>query len=108
MAESSKLESELYRQLSWAGLSVGLVTEHKFHPDRKWRFDFAWPDRFIAAEVEGAEFANGRHTRGSGFTADCEKYNAAAQLGWRVFRFTGGMVRDGRAFALLNDVLLPF
>ena len=32
----------------------------------------------------------------------------AAKLGWRVFRFTGGMVRDGRAFAMLSDVLLPF
>ena len=25
--------------------------EFKFHPDRKWRFDFAWPEQKIAIEV---------------------------------------------------------
>ena len=105
---TSALEATLYQQLTYGGLAANCETEYAFHPSRKWRFDFAWPDRFIAAEVEGAEFANGRHTRGSGFTADCEKYYEAAKLGWRVFRFTGGMVRDGRAFAMLSDVLLPF
>ena len=105
---SSALEAELYRQLTLGGMDVGLHTEYRFDDSRKWRFDFAYPDRMIAVEVEGGEWVNGRHSRGSGMTNDCEKYNRAAQLGWRVFRFTGGMVKDGRAFAMLNDVVIPF
>lgn len=61
--------------------------EHKFHPTRKWRFDFAWPTQRIAVEVEGGVFARGRHTRPAGFIADCEKYSCAALDGWMVLRF---------------------
>lgn len=64
------------------------VPEHKFHPDRKWRFDFCWPEKLVALEVEGGIWTGGRHTRGSGFTKDMEKYNAAASMGWRVLRTT--------------------
>lgn len=62
------------------------VTEYEFHPTRKWRFDFAWIRQMIALEVEGGTFIAGRHGRGAGMRADMEKYNAAATLGWRVFR----------------------
>ncbi len=63
-------------------------TEFHFHPVRKWRFDFAWPEQKVALEVEGGVFIQGRHSRGSGMKKDMEKYNAAALLGWRVFRVT--------------------
>lgn len=79
--------------------------ELKFHPDRRWRFDFGWPERKIAAEVEGGVYSGGRHTRGAGFTADCEKYNAAAALGWRVLRFTPAMIESGLAVQTLEAVL---
>ena len=69
---------------------------------RDWRFDFAWPDRGLAVEVEGGTWSGGRHTRGGGFEGDCEKYNAAALLGWKVLRFTGGMVESGLAAATLE------
>ena len=62
------------------------VTEHKFHPTRRWRFDLAWPAHLVALEVEGGIWTGGRHTRGSGFKRDVEKYNAAAVLGWRVLK----------------------
>lgn len=79
--------------------------EFRFHPERKWRFDLAWPARHIAAEIEGGTRSNGRHNRHDGFEADAEKYNAAAELGWRVFRFTTGMVRRGDAVATMERVL---
>lgn len=71
--------------------------EYRFHEDRKWRFDFAWPDWKIAVEIEGGTFSGGRHTRGVGFADDCRKYNCAALLGWRLFRFTTGQVKAGYA-----------
>jgi very-short-patch-repair endonuclease len=76
-----------------------------FARPRRWRFDFAWPVERVAVELEGGTYTGGRHTRGRGFEADCEKYNAATALGWRVFRFTAAMVRDGRAAATIEEAL---
>lgn len=67
---------------------TGYTREHKFCTNRRWRFDFAWVDKKIAVEIEGGVWSGGRHTRGMGFIADCEKYNEALFLGWRVFRLT--------------------
>ena len=61
-------------------------TEVKFHPLRKWRFDFCFPEKMLALEIEGAVYSSGRHTRGSGFIKDIDKYNNAAILEWKVFR----------------------
>lgn len=79
--------------------------EHRFHPTRKWKMDFAWPSVKVAAEIEGGIWTGGRHTRGAGFTADAEKYNQAALLGWKVFRFTGQMVRSGKAIETVKKAL---
>ena len=57
----------------------------------------------VAVEVEGGVWTGGRHTRGKGFEADCEKYNAATERGWRVLRVTPKMIADGRA----HDQVLP-
>lgn len=80
----------------------GCVAEHRFHPLRKWRFDWAWPDRFVAMEIEGGHWKNGRHTRGKGFENDMEKYNEAAIAGWTVIRVTHDMLRNGEAFKLVE------
>lgn len=52
---------------------------------------------------------SGRHTRGSGYEADIEKYNAAVSLGWQVLRGTMKHLKDGslvfQADALLRGVL---
>lgn len=61
--------------------------EVKFHPTRKWRLDYAWPDVRLAVEIEGGVYTNGRHTRGHGFVKDMEKYNALTELGWRLLRY---------------------
>ncbi len=87
--------------------AIGILgeQEHRFHPVRKWRFDFAWPELKIAAEVEGGVWTKGRHTRGAGFIKDCEKYNAAGELGWRVFRFPTGMISSGEAMSQIERVV---
>lgn len=62
--------------------------EHRFDAGRRWRMDYAWQQYMVALEVEGGVWTQGRHTRGAGFLADMEKYNAAAVLGWRIIRCT--------------------
>lgn len=69
-------------------LGVECVKEYKFHPERRWRFDYAIPEHKIALEVEGGVWTQGRHTRPQGFLGDIEKYNQATLMGWRVFRTT--------------------
>jgi hypothetical protein len=79
--------------------------EHRFHQERRWRFDLAWPQRLVAVEIEGAVWQMGRHQRPVGYLADIEKYNAAVLLGWRLLRVTPGMVQDGRALELVREAL---
>lgn len=72
------------------------VHEYRFS-ERRWRFDFAWPEQMVAVECEGGTWIRGRHTRGKGFEEDCKKYNRATADGWRVFRCTTGMLKQGPA-----------
>ena len=81
-------KTDLFTALCKSDLCVECVREHQFHPDRKWRFDYAIPSHLIALEVEGGVWTGGRHTSPRGFLGDMEKYNAATLMGWRVFRCT--------------------
>ena len=62
------------------------VAEHCWHPTRKFRADFAWPEHRIILEVEGGIWVSGKHGRGSGIVKDIEKQNEAAALGWLYLR----------------------
>lgn len=65
-----------------------VVKELQFHPDRKWRFDYAFPSRKVAIEIDGAIWTLGRHNRPRGYLNDMEKLNTAASMGWLVLRFS--------------------
>lgn len=60
--------------------------------DRRWRFDFANKELMIAFEVEGGTWTGGRHVNPIGYAKDCEKYNMAARLGWKVYRLVPSMI----------------
>lgn len=96
--------NNLVTQLILAGIRLPML-EHRFHPQRRWRFDFAWPERKIAVEIEGGTFTRGRHVRPLGYEGDCEKYNEAALLGWKVLRFTTRQIAKGIALATLERAL---
>jgi len=79
------------------------VAEYCFAlPNRKWRFDWAWPTQLIALEIEGGVWTKGRHTRGGGFLKDVKKYNAAACLGWRVLRCMPKEFNRGDVFGVIK------
>ena len=101
---TSKLEETLALQIRVTKLPPPL-REFRFHPQRRWRFDFAWPAAKLAVEVEGGVYSGGRHTRGKGFENDCEKQNSAVLRGWRVLRFTGPQVKSAYALAVIESAL---
>jgi len=79
--------------------------EHQFHPDRKWRFDYAWSGTKVALEVEGGVWTAGRHVRGKGFLGDVEKYNEAGRLGWIVLKTTPKELLTDATVALVADTI---
>jgi len=80
-----------------------VIPEYKFHPTRRWRFDYAIPDIRLAVEYDGhGGFVKAggvsRHGSITGMTQDAEKYNAALGCGWRVLRFTSLYFRQQDRF----------
>jgi len=95
----------MWLQIRAAGLPLPKL-EHSFHPERKWRLDFAWPDHgLVALEVHGGIWKEGRHIQGQGFTDDREKMNEAALAGWLVIEATTDQVRSGQALTWLERAL---
>ena len=69
--DGSKAKAEIEMVLKHGGYNY--VKELKFHPSRKWRFDFAIESLKIAIEYEGIMSEKSRHT---------------TITGWKVLRFT--------------------
>ncbi len=86
------------------GNGLPLQSEYKFYPGRKWRFDYAIPDKMVAIELEGGVYTNGRHTRGKGYENDCEKYNAALSQGWKVFRLTTNLCTFDNIKQIIDNI----
>lgn len=80
--------TDIFTVICKTDLRVECVKEYKFHPERKWRFDYAIPKYKIAIEIDGGVWNYGRHNRATGYMADMEKFNAAASFGWVVLKFT--------------------
>lgn len=92
----SKYEAEFDLQLRAVKIS-DYVPELRFHPPRKFRFDFAFPHIMFAVEIEGVTWDIGRHQRKAGYEKDLEKYTIAMLDGWTVYRCSGQAVTDGTA-----------
>lgn len=91
-------------QCKAAGLPTP-VPELRFHPTRRWRFDWAFVGNKVAVEVQGAIFVQGRHTRGAALLKEFEKLNAAAAQGWRVLYATPKQIASGEALAAVEAAL---
>jgi len=80
-----------------------LIPEHRFHPTRKWRVDW-FHESGVAIEIEGSVWTQGRHTRGSGFLADIEKYNALAERGILLFRVPANEITIQRLSPIYDTI----
>ena len=100
----SGLEDFLKLQIDSLGYPAP-VREFKFHPKRKWRFDFCWISLKLAVEIQGGTWNNGGHVRGKQFASDCEKFNEAQILGYAVLKVTTDHVQNGQALFWIEQVL---
>lgn len=143
MSEKDRWTGELDRQLVQAGFVLAkpgetscpidktVYSEYRFHHERMWRFDRAFPFKKLAVEIDGGAFGRvvqchrcnsnvmrslkdgrmvpvregGRHNTGAGMEADHEKMNAAVALGWRVLRFMPKHIKDGYAANLIAKLV---
>lgn len=84
--QSNKQLNKMIADLKYSNYVFQL--EYVFCPHRKFRFDIALVDDKIAIEYEGTISEKSRHTTITGYSKDCEKYNLAQVLGWKVLRYT--------------------
>lgn len=77
-----------------------MIPEYRFHEARGWQFDWAFPARRLAVEVDGGTAMvltrkDGRQYAGGGHNTDKDrvKMNEAAALGWRVMHFSPQQLR---------------
>ena len=84
---------------------IEIVKEYKFHPTRKWRFDYAFPCLMIAVEVDGGIWTGGRHINPAGYINDMEKLNTAASMGWLVLRITTDDRFASKTYDLINSAI---
>lgn len=115
--EALSPEERFRLQLDLSGLtplSADYKQQFRFHPTRRWPFDFAWPESKVAVEIQGGIWGTGKrnevkgaHVRGKGYTMDCEKLGEAAVLGWKVIPVTPEMVDDGTALDRVRRALAP-
>ena len=83
--------------------TLGFLKEYKFCTTRKWKIDYyhVWG---LAVEIEGAVWVNGRHTRGSGFVKDMEKYNRLTEQGIFLLRYTPDKIDFDQIKEVLNSL----
>jgi very-short-patch-repair endonuclease len=104
-AKRTALEDRLDMHIRSCGLPTP-EKELRFHPEKGWRFDRAWPAFMVAIEVEGIPREGfGRHQYRAGFEADALKCAEAQRLGWKVLRVTGKMIKSAYAIRLIQETL---
>ena len=101
---TSQLETTLLYLIRANGLPEP-EQEYRFAPPRRWRADFCYPDKKLLIEVEGGMWTKSRHRTGTGYEQDCRKYNNSVILGWRLLRFTSGMIENGEAIETIKEAL---
>lgn len=107
-ANQRRADSRLTRLLSACAkhafylMAVG-EAEYRFHTDRKWRFDYAWPAAKIAIEIDGGQW----QVTGRDISREAERNNEAQIAGWCVLHMTSEQI-DKRVLWCAEQVRRAF
>jgi hypothetical protein len=78
--------------------------EYEFCPPRKFRFDCVF-DGWLALEIQGGNFCNGRHVQPASLLNEYEKLNLAVIHGYSVLFCTRQQIDDGSIFPTILQAL---
>lgn len=102
---NAKYENPFRDYLIYCGINF----KQQFMPveGRKYRSDFYIPKYNLIIEIEGGIWMQkGRHTTGSGFSADIRKYNAIVLEGYSILRFCGNdFMRIGKDLYVVSSYI---
>jgi hypothetical protein len=102
----SKLESRFAHLWAARYPEIDLSSEYKFHPDRKYRLDFAHLPSQVGIEIQGGLFmAKSGHSSIHGMLRDCRKTLLAASVGWLIVPLVAPQLDDGETLSLLAEVI---
>lgn len=87
----SKLEEDFLALILDFGIPKPVLQYH-FHSSRQWRFDFCWPDKKVAVEIQGVSPSQHpvtglAHNSINRMYKDYEKHNVATTMGWSILYF---------------------
>ncbi len=100
----SDIEENLDFQLRAVGLNP--KRQYKFHPERRYKVDFAFPEHRLIVEVNGGVWMpKSGHNSGVGITRDYQKSNVAQLMGYTYLQFTRKDIEDGTALATIEEVI---
>lgn len=107
----TKALTTLEEYLTYGGFGE-VLTEHVWHPTRKWRADYFLPQQGqqgTIIEYDGLMHhgKNQGHASISGILRDSEKANEAQAMGIPMYRVNAKTIESGEAFTLLDRVLRP-
>ena len=95
--------------MMWLGQNPSIPEpemEFKFHPQEAVALRLCMARLgYVAVEIEGGLYKGGRHQSLRGFLADAEKYEAALNLGWTVYRVPGPWVMEGDRYIWRGQVM---
>lgn len=129
LSDKDRYVDALLKQIRESGLPEP-VREFRFHSERLWRIDIAYPAKKIMIEVDGGGWGRvvtchkchisvmkhlkdgrmvpvregGRHNTAAGMEADNEKLDSAVALGWRPLKFNPRHIKEGFALKMIKSV----
>jgi very-short-patch-repair endonuclease len=105
--KKKKPQNDFFCALVRSDLKLEIVTEHRFHPTRRWRFDYAILDHKIAIEKDGGVWlkGGGAHSRPQNILRDMEKLTQAALLGWTVIRRTPDQLSSRETLDMIQQAV---
>ncbi len=85
--------------------NLKLGMEHRFHPVRRWRFDYAFPQIKVAVDYDGVMFRSVGHNSLEKIIKDMERSNHAQLCGWDIYKANAKTVQNKEFFAIIEEAV---